>query len=339
MSGFRVFSIGDIPVSVSPWYLLLLLFWLQGGDLASAVIWAVGVTVSILIHELGHAVVARHYRLGPSILLWGLGGLCSHQRADRDRHDALIVVAGPGAGLLLGALVWVVSLFLPPIADPVMAGNVAYAVRILLYINIIWSVVNLLPLWPLDGGQLFRLGLLQFLTPRTAEKITHWVSLGILAPALLFGILTKSLFVFALAAFAAWRNVQALRGQISSGAVRPVSQMAKKLVADAEKAYAAGDYREAARLCHQLRSLDNPSPLTMDRTWQILGPATARLGEHQDALLYLKRAKRTPDVVEALIECYFQLDMKEELDELLASKEFSKLPATRREEILAVLRS
>jgi hypothetical protein len=76
----------------------------------------------------------------------------------------------------------------------------------------------------------------------------------------------------------------------------------------------------------------------MEKTWQILGPATARLGEHADALLALKRAKRTPRVVEALIECYFQLDMKEELDALLESKEFSKLPAERREEILAVVR-
>ncbi len=228
---------------------------------------------------------------------------------------------------------------MPPIADPVLAGRVEYTITILLWINIIWSFVNLLPLWPLDGGQLFRLGLLQFLTPRRAEKITHWVSLGVIAPALLYGIFTKSLFIFILAAFAAWRNVQAMRGEISSGAVRPVSQMAKKLVADAEAAYEAGDYREAARLCHQLRSLDNPSTLTMEKTWQILGPATARLGEHQDALNYLKRAKRTPRVVEALIECYFQLDMMEELDELLASKEFAKLPAERREEILAVVRA
>jgi len=337
MSGFRIFSIGDIPVSVSPWYFLLLLFWLQGGDLASGIIWSVGVTVSILVHELGHALVARHYRLGPRILLWGLGGLCFHERADRDRHDALIVVAGPAAGLLLGLIVWIVSMVMPPVADPVMAGHVSYTVMILLYINIIWSFVNLLPLWPLDGGQLFRLGLLQFLKPRQAEKITHWVSLSLLAVALVAGILMKEIFLFALAAFGAWRNVQALRGQISSGTVRPVSEMAKKLVAQAEAAYAAEDYREAARLCHQLRSLDNPALSTMEKTWQILGPATARLGEHEDALRYLKRAKPTPAVIEAKVECYFQLDMDAELEALIVSKEFQKLPAPRREEILAVV--
>jgi tetratricopeptide (TPR) repeat protein len=226
---------------------------------------------------------------------------------------------------------------MPPISDPVLAGHVAYAIQIMLYVNIIWSFVNLLPLWPLDGGQLFRLGLLQLTNPRRAERITHFVSLSLLAVALVAGLIMQSIFIVALAAFAAWRNVQALRGQVSSGAVRPVSQLAKKLVAEAEAAYAAGDFQEAARLCHQLRSLDNPATSTMEKTWQILGPATARLGEHDNALRFLKRAKPTPDVVEALVECYFQLDMNEELGALIASKDFQKLPAARRDEIRRVV--
>jgi len=337
VSGIRLFSIGSIPVAASPWYFALLAYWLWDGELVRGVIWAVVVTVSILVHELGHALVARHYRLQPRILLWGLGGLCIHERAERDRHDAFIVAAGPGAGLLLGAVTWGLSLALPPIADPVLAMRFADTVQMLLWVNILWSFVNLLPLWPLDGGLLFRLGMLQLTGPKTADKVTHGVSLGIIAVAFGAAYMMQSIFIFALAGFAAWRNVQALKGEVSSGAFRPVSQMAKTLLAQAEVAYAAEDYREAARLCHQLRALDNPDQTTMQRAWQILGPSMARFDDPDHALSFLKRAPPNADVVEGLVECYFQLEMHEELDALIASKDFGKVDLARREQILAVV--
>jgi len=332
VSGFKIFSIGSIPVSVSPWYLLLLFFWLRG-DVVAGIIWACVVTFSILIHELGHALVAHYYKLSPRILLWGLGGLTFHEQARRDRHDALIIAAGPGAGLLLGAIVFVASLFLPstPRGDQ--------AIEMLLWVNILWSFVNLLPLWPLDGGQLFRLGLLQFLKPTTAEKITHVVSIGLLVLAIGVAFYLQSFFFGILVAFGIWRNVQALRGDVSSGTVRKVNTEAKGLLEQAKQAFAAGNYREAARLCHHIKGAANVPDAVVAGMWAILGTATARLGDHEDALRALERAPETPEVVEAKIECLFQLDRMDELEQLIASSAFRKLPSDRREEILAVVRS
>jgi hypothetical protein len=207
-----------------------------------------------------------------------------------------------------------------------------------LYINIGWSFVNLLPLWPLDGGQLFRLGLVQLLHVGLAEKITHVVSLGLVLVGVLVGWTLGEPFLTILALFAGWQNVRALRGDISSGTYRPESKHAKDLLTRAKVAYTSGDFREAARLCHQIRSLDAPGDGVMRDLWPILGAASARLGEHEEALRYLDRAELVPDVVEAKIECYHQLDRHEELDALLASRAFHKLGPTRRGEILALVR-
>jgi Zn-dependent protease len=331
--GVKILSIGSIPVSVSPWYLLLLLFYLRG-DVVGGLIFAFAITISILVHELGHALVARHYRLAPRILLWGLGGLTFHDRAKRDRHDALIIAAGPTAGLLLGGLVFAVSL-----AFPMMPPRAIQLVDALLWVNILWSLVNLLPLWPLDGGQLFRLGLLQILKPITAEKVTHVVSIGLLVLAIGVAFYMQSFFLGILVAFGIWRNVQALRGDVSSGTVRKVNTEAKGMLDEARQAFAAGNYREAARLCLHIKAAANVPDAVVQGMWVILGVASARLGDHEDALRALERAPETPDVVEAKIECLFQLDRMDELEQLIASSAFRKLSAERRDEILAVVRS
>jgi Zn-dependent protease len=336
--GLYVFSIGDIPVRVSMWYGLLLLYWFQGGDLQRNLIWAVVVTVSILFHELGHAVVARHYGLRPQILLHGLGGLCFHDRARRDRHDVLIIAAGPGAGLLLGGATW---LFDAVGADLVQGHAwVADVVRMSLWVNILWSLVNLLPLWPLDGGQLFRIGLLRLAKPKLAEQITHWTALTLLGVALLAGWYMGSLLIVILAAWIGWSNVQALRGSRASGPIRTANKHAAHLLGLARESYGRGDFGEAARLCHQLRKESNVADAVLAETWRILGCSAARLGEHAEALSYLRHVQKpTTDVTEARIECLYALGRDDELEALLASPEFEKIPAARREEILGVVRA
>ena len=56
-------------------------------------------------HQLGHALVARHLRHDPSIMLHGFGGLTSRSRTGRDVEEAAIIAMGPAAGLALGLLI------------------------------------------------------------------------------------------------------------------------------------------------------------------------------------------------------------------------------------------
>lgn len=334
----RLFDIGDIPVRVSLWYGLLLLYWFQGGgDTRGTLLWVIIVTLSILVHELGHALVARHYRLRPSILLHGLGGLCNHDRAERDRHDVFIIAAGPGAGLLLGLVTWVVSLKAP--LEWMMNPWFSSVVSMSLYVNLGWSLVNLLPIWPLDGGQLYRLLMVRLLKPARAEKVTHYTALALLALALVYGGVRSTSLLLMLVLWTAWSNVRALRGDAASGPIRSVNKNAKQLLLDAQRAYAQQDFTEAARLGQLLRRENNVGDAVAREGLLVLGLSCARTGDHAEALIYLRAQPETPEVVEARIECFYALGRDAELDQLLGSEGFLKLAPERRKEILAVVRA
>ena len=334
----HLFDIADIPVRVSLWYGLLLLYWFRGGeDARGTLLWIIVVTFSILIHELGHALVARFYRLRPSILLHGLGGLCNHDRAERDRHDVFIIAAGPGAGLLLGLITWVLWREAP--VTWMMNPWFYQVVRMSLYVNIAWSLVNLLPIWPLDGGQLFRLLMLRLFKPARAEKATHYTALVLLGVALAFGSVRGTSLLLMLVLWTAWSNVTALRGNAASEPVRTVNRGAKELLAEAQQAYSEQDFREAARLGHLLRRESNVGESVAREGLLVLGLSSARVGEHAEALVYLRAQPETPEVVEARIECFFALGRDGELNQLLEGEGFLRLPVERQKEILGIVRA
>jgi Zn-dependent protease len=118
------------------------------GAWAMAVAAALLLSASVLLHEFGHALVARRYHLAvSSITLFALGGAAEIADAPSEPvRDLLIAVAGPAANLLLaliGGLIWW-NVGLPPVA--VLALHLAVT-------NAVMVVFNLLPGSPLDGGR------------------------------------------------------------------------------------------------------------------------------------------------------------------------------------------
>lgn len=294
----QLFSIAGIPVSVTLWYGLLLLF-MGRGDLTMGILWGVCITVSLLVHEFGHALVARHYGLAPSIILHGFGGLTQHARAERDRDDMWIIAAGPGAGLALGITVLAVFYQLRVHAPHVLQNPLLdYTFDALIYINIYWSLVNLIPLWPLDGGQLFRLFLIKLVKrPAQAERITHATGLTLgLAGAVVGYVLLNSMLVLIIAGFCAWQNYAALRSTRATGPIRSQHRFGHELLSQAEQALEAGDFREAARLCHQIRVDSSVSDRQVHRLWTVLGIASVEIGEYEDARDALALVQPSPQV-------------------------------------------
>jgi Zn-dependent protease len=103
------------------------------------------VLVSILVHELGHASMQRRFGGRPSILLHGFGGQ-SHAPGQFTRNENLILVAmGPVFSLLLAVSGWLLWSF------SLLPGTLAGFV---ILINVFWTTLNLLPIYPLDGAQL-----------------------------------------------------------------------------------------------------------------------------------------------------------------------------------------
>ncbi len=123
-------------------------------DWIQVLVWTAVVFGSIIVHELGHALVGRHFGADPAIRLHGLGGSTFLPQGRFSRtENILVTAAGPTAGLLLGVLIYVLSrVGLSDSPNPLLGLAARYG----LFINFVWSLLNLLPILPLDGGQILR---------------------------------------------------------------------------------------------------------------------------------------------------------------------------------------
>lgn len=157
------FTIFGYPVTVEFWFwitCLLLGGGLQPGayssvaNLAGMGIWIIVVFFSILVHELGHASVGRRYGANPEIVLHGFGGAAiMHGARFNRKEDLLVTAAGPAASFALGTLA---ILLLSMTAHRPGMGDLREVLVYLVWINYFWTLINLLPIQPLDGGLLLR---------------------------------------------------------------------------------------------------------------------------------------------------------------------------------------
>jgi Zn-dependent protease len=317
-SGYRFFTYRDIDVAVSPWYLLLMAYivfrpmLLGGGGSQNAAIlngisFVVAITISLIIHEFGHAFASKYYGLRPSVLLHGFGGLCTHEPAKTDQRDALIVFAGPGVELVFGGLCWLIWVFALPVLGgvfgPTLAPVIAQFVWQLVWINIAWALINLLlPIWPLDGGQLFHLLLRRFMPEARAQNLALKVSIFVLVPVGLIGVVYMgSFFVAILALFLLIHNVNALKAPqslVARQAMVRSSDFQQELFDEAEAALQQDDPQEAYRLCHQLRSTGDMPSKMLERVWEMLSMTALQMGRPDEVRSYLKRAPDTAAIAE-----------------------------------------
>jgi Zn-dependent protease len=172
---FRLFG---IPVRVHPFFWLMALVLGQASlrlGLEYLVVWVLCVFVSILIHEMGHVVMGGVFGNWGEIILYGLGGLAVGASGLASRWKRIAVYfAGPLAQLILFGLVLLAYKFVPP--DRWSHPLVNAALWNLLAINLAWPILNLVPIWPLDGGQISR-EVFDWLMPRRGVRVALTISL------------------------------------------------------------------------------------------------------------------------------------------------------------------
>lgn len=203
------FSIFRIPVQVQPffWITLLIIGGALDANSASAILriglFVIAGFISILVHELGHALTARNFGAYSEITLQAFGGYASYSgiRLSRPQNFA-VTAAGPGIQILLGLALWFSFPFLPE-----LRSNAFYFLWKLMEISLFWALLNLLPVLPLDGGHLLN----ALLGPQRI-RITLWISLVVstLLGVLVFVLTRDPLFPLFLGMFA-WKAYQALR--------------------------------------------------------------------------------------------------------------------------------
>lgn len=122
---------------------------------------------SVLLHELGHCLAARHYGIRTSrILMMPIGGMAQFESLTRHPiKEFLITAAGPAVNFALALLL------LPFIQWPVTAFWQADLVTYLFTFNLLMGCFNLLPIYPMDGGRLLRA---LIATQITYARSTHW---------------------------------------------------------------------------------------------------------------------------------------------------------------------
>src|SRR5262245_2913936 len=189
----RVGRVAGVPVYLTfSWLILAVLITIGygsyvGGDRPLAVTYLLGfgivvcLVVSVLLHELGHAYVARRYGVGVrGITLELLGGFTEMDReAPTPRAEAAIALAGPAVSLLLG----VIGIGAIAITDRgSVAGDFAFQFGVS---NLIVAIFNGLPGLPLDGGRALRAGVWAATrNPYKADVAAGWSGRAIAAATL-----------------------------------------------------------------------------------------------------------------------------------------------------------
>ncbi len=241
------FQIAGIPVRVHPLFWLIgIILGAQGGDGVGMLLWVGVVFVSILIHELGHAFAMRFFGEGARVVLYLMGGMAipestawgfgGGRKSRGPRDQILISAAGPGAGFLLAGFVvgavfatgGSISFFPDDSVLPLWALRLPEManehwrelINCLLFVNIFWGLMNLLPVYPLDGGQIAR-ELFTVGDPWNGVVRSLWLSVitgGVTAVAGM--VLLNSLFLailFGSLAFSSYQALQRMSGGGSGG--------------------------------------------------------------------------------------------------------------------------
>ena len=149
----------QIPVRVHPgfWLMSLILYYSERAPFTFVLVGIACVFFSILVHEFGHALSHVYYGdRHPSVVLYMMGGLCIGSEALGRGARIIMLLWGPGAGFILGGIAYAFVWAVEHNHLNIQNLHVLVALDILVYTNIAWGLVNLLPVYPLDGGQILR---------------------------------------------------------------------------------------------------------------------------------------------------------------------------------------
>ncbi len=241
------FQLFGVPVRVHPFFWLVAVLLgtgvtnlSEGVDPKGLLLWVVVLFVSILVHEFGHAFAIRYYGWDPHVILYGMGGLASYnpgytpsmasyrRKGNSTVAQIVISAAGPAAGLALAGIVVLalvagnrsVSFFSMtvgrgPRLDWMTEPQLFWLVQDMLWVNVFWSLVNLLPVFPLDGGKIAR-EMFVAANPQDGHRLSLMLSIATGIGLAVIGFTQfRSIYMalmFGYLAYASYQTLQAMMG-------------------------------------------------------------------------------------------------------------------------------
>lgn len=199
----------NIPVYIHPSFWIFLIFFTniyRGFSAENLIIGAV-MFVSLLVHEYGHALTAYYFGARPSIILEAFGGRAQYNGARMSsKQHFLITLNGP----LFESFLILISYGLLRSGLFDQSQMMQFFLYVTMRVNILWCLLNLIPMMPLDGGQLLRY-FLEMKFGRKGFKISLVIGLfsaAVLVPYLFFNDLAFFATILLIFAF---QHVQMLK--------------------------------------------------------------------------------------------------------------------------------
>jgi len=295
---------GKIPIIIHPtfWiFAVLLSFLASGGSLIGTLIWLGVIVFSLLFHEFGHALTSLSFGQKPRIELVALGGITYPEGPKLSYpKEFLVVFAGPFAGFLL----FLIAAFLERI--PFFATGLVGGIRAIFeMINFFWTIVNLVPVLPLDGGQLLRIVFEAIFGIKGLRYSLMVGAIIALLVSLTFFLIQQFLvgaifFLFAFQSFDLWRKSRSMAEPDRDETVKKDFEMAEDYLRMGKK-------EEAANLFEKVRE-ESHKGLLYNAASQYLGMIKADLGDPKGAYLLLLPLKKElpPDLLVLLHRLAFE---------------------------------
>ncbi|MBY5162744.1 site-2 protease family protein [Salsipaludibacter albus] len=269
------FQLGPIPVTIHISFLLVMGFLgITLGDPLLIGVWLVVGAASVLLHELGHAIAARMAGFEPRVELAGMGGVTTY-RGERSRGWSLfITAAGPGLQIVAGLAALP---FVPGVGIVYRGDLVEFALSVWVVVSLFWGVLNLVPILPLDGGQLFR-NLVPG-GPDTRTRVAEVVSVAMAGVGMVWALLSGLTIAALLAGWFGFANLQS----VLSGRERRSGTSTVALVQRAQDHFGAGEYDEAADLAGRAAQRDTADTATRTMAGSLALASRLRAGRSRDA--------------------------------------------------------
>lgn len=179
-----------IPIKVQPLFWLIAFFigWVSATGLMNILLAVLVIFISVIIHEMGHALTATLFGQRARIELAAFGGFTYREgRRLKLWEEFLVVLNGPLSGFLIFLISWFVLTF-ADFKNPALLFTFKFAT----IVNLFWTIVNLVPVLPLDGGHLLSI-VLEAIFGFRGVKMAVVVGLVI--------AIAVSIFFFAIGAF------------------------------------------------------------------------------------------------------------------------------------------
>lgn len=282
---------GKIPIRIHPffWMLIFAIGWLNSMSLQGTLIWAGVIFISVLVHEFGHALTAIAFGQQANIDLVGMGGLTTRTgKTLKLWQEFLVVLNGPLAGISLYFLAFYLKKF-----SFGQMGVPLYILNVMVVVNLFWTLLNLLPIQPLDGGRLLSI-VMEKLFGLKGIKITLFLSMclaGVLGMLFFYfnNLFGGSIFmIFMFESYRSWRSSLALTENDRNSHLQ-------ELLKEAEREISFGQTHEGIEKLQQLRNSAPSGVLHISATQQ-LAKVFIQLGKFQGAYELLKPLVKKLDV-------------------------------------------